>query len=361
MDRYRPSYLDSPKSFRLGLLGLLFFITITLGFSSHWIFSTLPHNEAPLLECVLISFIYTSMFLLPFGVTWGWLHHRFPLYKTHNLIFHGAGQLINSIFGFVAGSLLNALWIIYFANDISYTENILETELAITALLCMIGILFINGVYYSRAFLKRSLNAEKRNTEAELRALRAQINPHFLFNSLNSIAALIRCSPAEAESVTVDLADLFRFTLRTGEQPLVSLKEEVEIVNRYLNIEKVRFKDRLNVTVQIPDDLEHVQIPVLTLQSLVENAVKHGVSKREGVHQISLTIQLVDRCLEIECLDTGPGFSEKNFSEILNKGTGLSNIYQRLKLHFGSDVDGAIIKQGIILRFPYKPIFGESI
>lgn len=357
----RPSYLDPPKSFWFGLLSFLLVITMTLGFFSHWIFSTLPGGSTPLIECILISFVYTSIFLSLFGATWGLFHHWFPLYKTQNLIFHGLGQLTNSAIGFITGSLLNGL-LLFSLFGAPYSSGFkVETELAFSALLCMVGILFINGFYYSRAFLKRSLEAEKRNTESELRALRTQINPHFLFNSLNSIAALICNSPAKAETVTEDLADLFRYTLRSADHQLVSLKEEVEIVEMYLNIEKARFKDRLTVIIEVPQELESVRIPILTLQPLVENAIKHGVSKKEGQHKVTLMIKKKEGSLEIHCLDTGPGFTEKDFSKVLNKGTGLSNIFQRLKLHFGSEVDGAISKKGIMLRFPFEPDSGESV
>lgn len=351
MTTHQPSYLDTPKRFWLGLLGFWAVIGVSLGFYGHWIYSTLPIGSV-LGESILFSMIYTTLFLLLFGSTWHLFHRWFPLSKTSNLWFHGVGQLINFVVGFVAGTAISG----YFHSKLvspAGTDVAIETEIAITGLLCLIGILFINGVYYTRAYMKRSMEAEKRNSVSELRALRAQINPHFLFNSLNSIAALIRISPEKAETVTEDLADLFRYTLRASDRPLVSLSEEIDIIELYLNIEKARFNERLTVQIDVPENLKNAQMPILTLQPLVENAIKHGVSQKEGNHMVTLSAQRQGPILEINCRDTGPGFRDREFSKVLQLGTGLSNVFQRLKLHFGRNVDGAISENGIILKFPY--------
>lgn len=351
MTRNYPTYLESPKSFCLRLLGLWAFIAISLGFFSHWIFSNLPGGSF-LGESIVFSTIYTTFFLSLFGTTWWWLHKRFPLSKTKNLIVHGGAQVLNSLAGFVIGTIINGFLHRYLSGDPDGSIMKVETEIAVSALLCIVGILFVNSFFYSRAFLKRSLDAEKRNAESELRALRAQINPHFLFNSLNSIAALIRISPGEAESVTEDLADLFRHTLRAGDRPLSTIGDEMEIAELYLNIEKARFKDRLKVTFDIPAELKKYEVPILTIQPLVENAIKHGVSKKEGSHEIHLGIKQENGMLEIQCRDTGPGFREKDFSKLLDRGTGLTNVFQRLKIHFGPTVDGAITDNELHLKFP---------
>lgn len=202
--------------------------------------------------------------------------------------------------------------------------------------------------------MRLSVESQQRKKESELSALRAQINPHFLFNSLNSIAALIRISPEKAESVTEDLADVFRYTLRASDHPLVQLKEELEIMRLYLNIEKARFGDRLAVEIEVPEELLNIPIPVLTLQPLVENAIKHGVSKKEGQHLVKVSLTTLNNQIQISVSDTGPGFQHSNFEQLLNQGTGLSNVFQRLKLQFGDAVDGAVSDHEISLRIPIQ-------
>lgn len=348
------STTETPRNFAKILIGLWVFFTISLGFTSVRIFEDLMDHDAETFhwDGFLFAGIYAFLFLFLFGVTWKPLLKLFPLQNTKTLVFHGLAQILNSLIGFGIGFLLtNKLHSAIYADTGMDTAKS-DLGLSVIALLCLVGILMTNGFFYASAYMRRSLDADKRRVDSELSALRAQINPHFLFNSLNSIAALIRISPKEAESVTEDLADVFRYTLRASDHPLASLKEELEIVQLYLNIEQARFKERLTIQLDVPEELHSIQIPILTLQPLIENSIKHGVSKKEGNHTVSLDISSGNNVLEIKVSDTGPGFPHHNFSKLLEQGTGLSNVFQRLKLNFGDAVDGAISNEGLILRFP---------
>ncbi|RNC83156.1 MAG: hypothetical protein ED557_10620 [Balneola sp.] len=349
--------VEIPDNFLKMLFGLWVFFTLSLGATSTWVFTSLYTSAADVekwWDGFLYSSIYSALFLTLFGMTWRWLLVKFPLQKPRALFFHGIAQSINSIIGFGSGFFITEA-----IHNLAYSGAHVPDEksgigLTVIALFCLIGILLTNGLFYASAYMRRSVEAERRRTESELSALRAQINPHFLFNSLNSIAALIRISPSEAESVTEDLADVFRYTLRASEHPLVPLKDELEIINLYLNIEKARFKDRIEIDIDVPESLFSVQVPVLTLQPLLENSIKHGVSKKEGAHTIRLEIKTVGEYIQLTVSDTGPGFPHHDFQRLLENGTGLSNVFHRLKLHFSDDVDAALSNNSLILRFPIQ-------
>ena len=334
-----------------------FFFTTSFGLISSWLFASLDPETmtGKSWEGFLYSSIYAFIFLLFFGGTWKWLLRRFPLDQPKALLYHAVAQVFISFLGFGLGLLITES-----IHDLFYLDQkllVMEKSrigLIVISLFCLIGILLTNGFFYSTAYMRRSMDADKRRIDSELSALRAQINPHFLFNSLNSIVALIKISPNKAETVTEDLADVFRYTLRASEHPLVTLKEELQIVQLYLNIEQARFEDRLTVVINVPEELFNISLPVLALQPLLENSIKHGVSKKEGNHTVTLDIQMNYDMVEIQVSDTGPGFPHYDFNRILNMGTGLSNVFQRLKLHFGDQVDGSVSNQGLMIRFPIK-------
>ena len=211
-------------------------------------------------------------------------------------------------------------------------------------------------------FFRRSRRAEQAAVAAELRALRAQINPHFLFNALNSVAALTRTRPAEAEGVVERLAALFRYTLRASERPVVPLADEVEGVRLYLDVEAVRFGDRLQAVVEVPDALSGVAVPSLSLQTLVENAVKHGVAETEGPCAVLVRAERVGGpggpAVECTVRDTGPGFDTVG-PEVFARGTGLRNVRDRLALLFGDDTAFEVLPDGVRLRFPLREVDPE--
>jgi LytS/YehU family sensor histidine kinase len=171
----------------------------------------------------------------------------------------------------------------------------------------------------------------KLKAEAELRALQARINPHFLFNTLNSIASLISEDPRTAEEMTEKLSALFRYTLNANRGNCVRLEQELYILRSYLDIEQLRFGPRLRVTFDIEDKLRDLSLPPLILQPIVENSVKYAVAPREQGGEILIRGRdNGDRCL-VEVIDDGPGFDGKT------KGSGyaLESIRQRLAASYG--------------------------
>jgi two-component system LytT family sensor kinase len=163
-------------------------------------------------------------------------------------------------------------------------------------------------------------------TEAELRALRAQINPHFLFNCLNTIADLVVRDPARAETMTVRLAEVFRHVLDHSSRPLTSIRDEIEFLRTYLYIEEARFGDRLQVQIDVAPEIEGEQIPSLILQPLVENALKHGLGPKPGPGHLRIAVRALGDRLELKVEDDGMGPSGRP-----SKGLGLANIAERLR------------------------------
>jgi signal transduction histidine kinase len=167
-------------------------------------------------------------------------------------------------------------------------------------------------------------------TRAELSALRARVNPHFLFNTLNSIAELIPSDPERAEATVHELAHVFRHVLDASGREAVTLGEETACIERYLAIEQVRLGDRLRVRVDVGDEVRGVRIPALLLQPLVENAVKHGVARQTEGGAVEVGARLEnDRCVVL-VRDTGGGFGNTDGS-----GFGLRSVRERLDLFYG--------------------------
>jgi LytS/YehU family sensor histidine kinase len=177
--------------------------------------------------------------------------------------------------------------------------------------------------------------AYKLLAEAQLSSLESRIRPHFLFNTLNSIAALIPSDPVRAEDTVGKLASLLRFSLNANHSSLVPLSQEFKIVRDYLEIEKTRFGPRLRYEIAVPDALADVKAPPLALQSLVENVVKHVVAERQQGATIQIAGSLVgpddSRRIQLEVCDDGPGFS----LDAITPEHGLGNLVARLDLLFG--------------------------
>jgi signal transduction histidine kinase len=170
---------------------------------------------------------------------------------------------------------------------------------------------------------------------AQLAALRAQINPHFLFNSLNSIAQLIHVDPAKAEACVERLAEIFRYLLNRAEQDFVPLSEELQMTNAYLEIERARFEERLRVETSVDPRALRQMIPNLVLQPLVENAVKHGLSRKVGPGTLRIAARLDGEMLTLVVGDDGLGMSSAVLADVFERGVGLRNLRARLQRLYG--------------------------
>ncbi len=170
---------------------------------------------------------------------------------------------------------------------------------------------------------------------SELKALKAQINPHFLFNALNSISALISSDPDAAQQTLERLAGIFRGTLLASEKGSVPFRKEMELVDAYLDVERARFGSRLNIEQAIDPGARDVPVPPLILQPLVENAVRHGISPMVEGGTIRIEATLVDDTLRIVVQDDGKGTGLIDLEEMLSEGYGLRNVRDRLATRFG--------------------------
>ena len=197
--------------------------------------------------------------------------------------------------------------------------------------------------------IEREKALVRESAEAQLAALRAQINPHFLFNALNTIAALIEEKPEEAEDTVQQLAGLFRYVLQTGSRTFVPLSEELRLVHQYLRIEQARFADKMTIEEAWDESLNDVSVPAFVVQTLVENAVKHGIERKRGGGTIRLSSRRrEDGTVEITVSDTGVGipalFADASTADVgtaENKttpsffGIGLRNVSDRLEQLYG--------------------------
>ncbi len=173
--------------------------------------------------------------------------------------------------------------------------------------------------------------ANKLLVEARLSSLESRIHPHFLFNTLNSIASLIPSDPKRAEDTVGKLASLLRFSISANQSSLVPLSQELKIVRDYLEIEATRFGQRLRYDISVPDVLGDCKIPPLALQTLVENSVKHVAAQRSAPSSIRVDGTQRNGHLELRVTDDGPGFSLADISA----DHGLGNLVGRLELLFG--------------------------
>jgi two-component system LytT family sensor kinase len=192
--------------------------------------------------------------------------------------------------------------------------------------------------FYERDHLRKLRETELRTqlAEARLQALQLQLNPHFLFNTLNSIAALVNENPATAEKMIVALGDLLRMTLATSDRKLVSIREELHLLDQYLLIERIRFGGRLKVETQIDEALLDDLVPVFILQPLAENAVKHGVENQLSPALIRVTAKSAGAgdLLLLEITNDGPASDIP--LQTIKERIGLSNTRSRLQAMFGS-------------------------
>ena len=173
------------------------------------------------------------------------------------------------------------------------------------------------------------------SSRSELKALRAQINPHFLFNALNAIASLIHTDPARADEVVEQLAEVFRYTLRRSNSEWAPLDQELTFARAYLDVEQARFGPRLSVTIDSDHNLPAPQIPAMLLQTLIENAVKHGVSQAREAGRIDVIARTTADQVTMEVRNTGPSVNAPGSGIREGQGFGLHSVRERLKGHFG--------------------------
>lgn len=179
---------------------------------------------------------------------------------------------------------------------------------------------------------KKISNLRELKAKAELKSLQSQINPHFLYNSLNSIVSLAPIDAVKTQKMAHSLSDLFKYSINRKGKKMSTVKDEIEMVKSYLEIEKIRFGERLQFDIEVSKEIENYEIPLFLIQPLVENAVKHGISQKEGKGKIVLKIDKNTNKLIISVSDNGP-----NFPEGLVSGHGLQTVYDLLRLTYSEN------------------------
>jgi anti-sigma regulatory factor (Ser/Thr protein kinase) len=198
---------------------------------------------------------------------------------------------------------------------------------------------FVHAINYNRKLRDHELHASQLETQlnrARLDALRMQLNPHFLFNSLNAISELVHENPMLADRVITQLATLLRAVLDESNKSEVTLKEELDFVKKYLEIEQVRLGERLTVRIEADPATLDWYVPSLILQPLIENAVRHGIARREGAGIIEVSASCREGKLNLQVRDSGCGVAEP-YTGSQTQGVGLSNVRARLAHHYGED------------------------
>ena len=197
--------------------------------------------------------------------------------------------------------------------------------------------------------------------EAELRALKAQINPHFLFNTLNTVNSLARDDPEAARSVNARLASVFRYSLDGSESEFVTLGQELDFVRDCMEIEKARFGARLRFSIEVDESLLRLRVLPMILQPLVENAVKHGVAPRSAGGTVRVVAAAENGVLRCRVTDDGAGTGGRGLADLLASGVGLRNVRERLEQIYGDrssfTIDGDLQRGfAVELSFPAEGI-----
>jgi two-component sensor histidine kinase len=218
-------------------------------------------------------------------------------------------------------------------------ELALPVEISMAILNWSVLFLIWQAIYFTAIAVREHRSAQLRQSEtaralqmAELRLLKSQLNPHFLFNALNTVRSLIAENPGRAQSAVTRLANTLRYSLRSRSDETVTLAQELEIVTDYLELESMRFEDRLRIEKNIAADATKVFIPVMLLQTLIENAIKHGIAELPSGGLIKISAVLAGEMLSVEVENTRPPSNAGAAGE----GVGLRNARDRLRLLYGS-------------------------
>lgn len=319
-------------------LTLILAATLTSALLKYWVIEDAQHLSFS--TCLLFSFVYSSCIGAEFFYSFHLFSERiarqpFPL----NWFFLFLTVLVSAAIGYLTGGL-----ILVAIQACTYAEFVgtLARSLRFSLLLGLVfGISFF--LYESLRIRLEATSLELRTKQleeerarklaiaAQLSSLESRVRPHFLFNTLNSITALIREEPTQAERMVERLSAMLRFSLDSNQRSLVRLQDEVKIVTDYLEIEKARFGARLRFSIAVPLALGIVKIPPFALQTLVENSIKHALANRREGGEILIQAHANGQMVRLEVRDDGPSFTE----EAIIAGHGLDNLRARLDALFG--------------------------
>ena len=265
------------------------------------------------------------------------------------------GVCLAGMFVGVETTYLLAFWIFDTPYRFLHIED-LQFNTIIVLVVCTIIYIYFSMKERQKAVVQQKeldiIRMGKLKTEAELAALQSKINPHFLYNALNSIASLIPSNPSKAEEMTVKLSNLFRQSINQEEGHWGTMATEKDIVNTYIDIERVRFGDRITFSVDVEDGLDGAKVPRFLIQPLVENSLKHGLKDVVKDGQLEVQVKRENGRLLISVYDNGHPFPNE-----LKAGYGLQSTYDKLQLLYGEDYQVSLLntpRKQLIIDIPLK-------
>ncbi len=321
----------------IAVIALLLVDVIIVFCISFYDFLTIPddYQKTPIIRYeTIISSTLLLAILFPFLYLFRFIELKIQktvknlLAKT-GLIFLSTGFLPFGCLVFYFFILKNAL---DYQQDYLVLSQIFLLLMATASLRALIGYFIFKERNMIIENETKLANLRELKAKAELKSLQSQINPHFLYNSLNSIASLAPVDAQKTQKMAHSLSDLFKYSINRKDKKTSTVHDEVEMVKTYLDIEKIRFGERLQFTVTVDKDLENHEIPLFLIQPLVENAVKHGISRNEGIGKIELQIVQEQNEIKISVSDNGPDFPEGLLS-----GHGLQTVFDLLRLTYGDN------------------------
>lgn len=335
--------LPAHQIFLRGLGVIIFWTLVGLAFASQvYLSSTLLGRSIRWSQAISYALADWYVWAL---VSWPilWLARRFPPERgsvSQTAAIHLAGAISCSLLYVVLRAIVGQIhgWII--EEPASYGEifrPLLVKTFPFNLLVYGVILSVSHALDYYRKYHERTvhtLELENHLTEARLQALLRQLKPHFLFNTLNGIASLMHSDVDAADRMLVRLSELLRLTMSQSGQSTTSLRTEIEFLQSYLEIERIRFRDRLTVMFDIQPESMDAAIPNLILQPLVENAIRHGIEPHPGPGKIAVHAITRDQRLIVTITDTGRGIPAAGLSR---QGIGLSNTRERLRELYGSD------------------------
>jgi len=315
----------------------------------------------------LINFLFWG-FLIPVVF---YFVHKYPVHIEAKKSYIIKGIIASILVSLFHETMSNVVWFVpmhitgihpFTQQELQYVLGALPSAYISRIFEYWVIFMFFAAFDYYKQYQDKAVElaqTENQLTNAKLSALKLQLQPHFLFNTLNTISSLMEFDVKGGQKMVSRLGDLLRSLLDQNKRNIISLNEEVEFIQNYLNIEQVRFQDRLTLNFDIDDKALNAQVPSLILQPLVENAIKHGFSNRTEEGTISVSAQkLSNHLLEMVVKDDGNGTNQEMVT-LLEKGIGLKNVKERLVQLYPEEHLFKIVSESnsgfeAIIHIPYK-------
>ena len=345
-----PSNITSKRWFKWAL-GFIFWTIIGLSFASQFYLSSSKFGRSPVrwsqaLSWSLGDWYVWAILSVPIFI----LARKFPLERPRwkiNSFLHLAAAFGFSFVYIVLRALVGQWQSKWQGEPVTFQEAfqpLFFKTIQFNFLTYWVIVAVAHVFFFYRKSLERerqSIELEKRLAEARLQALQMQLNPHFLFNTLHAISALMHSDIAAADRMLIRLSELLRYALHSTKAQKVPLHQEISFLRRYLEIEETRFGARLKVDIDIPADALEIQVPNLILQPIVENSIRHGLEPHPLPGRLVVSGELLNGSLILKVSDNGVGFSASEMKE----GVGISNTRARLEQLYGNQFEFEMLPQ----------------